>query len=103
VRTYRGNGSKVVNITKAGQASDAVLVGVHTKGTGDDVLLYSGTDGVATFDYRVTLNFVVTYGDASNTGLVDEIGRFHGQVPIKKGPVLIVVSASGKWRMDVAP
>jgi hypothetical protein len=171
VRTYKGNGNKVVDITKPGQVSDPVLVtatyrgghnfsvfaldsalrqsdilvnvigkyqgtnlldsqgtqtralkvqahgkwtikikpeasarrvGAHAKGTGDDVLLYTGLSGDATFDYRGKLNFVVTYGDASNTGLVDEVGHFRGQVPIKNGPVLIVVSANGKWRMDVA-
>jgi hypothetical protein len=172
VRTYKGNGSKVVKITKPGQGTGPVLVtatyrggksfsvfaldsslhrsdilvnvvgkyqgtnlldsqgtqtralkvqahgpwtikikpasvarrvGAHAKGTGDDVLLYTGSSGVATFDYRGTLNFVVTYGDAGNTGLVDEVGHFRGQVPIKKGPVLVVVSANGKWRMDAAP
>ena len=77
-------------------------VDAHAKGTGDDVLLYTGTGGAATFDYRGTLNFVVTYGDAGNTGLVDEVGRFRGQVSIRQGPALIVVSANGKWRMDVA-
>jgi hypothetical protein len=171
VHTYKGNGSKVVKITKPGQGTDPVLVtatyrggksfsvfaldsslhrgdilvnvvgkyqgtnlldsqgtqtralkvqahgrwtirikpasvarrvNAHAKGTGDDVLLYTGSSGVATFDYRGTLNFVVTYGDAGNTGLVDEVGHFHGPVPIKKGPVLLVVSANGKWRMDVA-
>jgi hypothetical protein len=84
-------------------AAAARRVGANAKGTGDDVLLYTGTSGVAAFDYRGTLNFVVTYGDASNTGLVDAVGRFRGQVPIKSGPALIVISANGKWRMNVSP
>jgi hypothetical protein len=75
----------------------------HAKGHGDDVLLYTGTNGVATFDYRGKLNFVVKYADASNGVLVDQVGRFLGQVPIKKGPVLIDVSADGAWTLNVTP
>jgi hypothetical protein len=78
-------------------------VTTHAKGHGDDVLLYTGTNGVATFDYRGKLNFVVKYADASNGVLVDQVGRFLGQVPIKKGPVLIDVSADGAWTLNVTP
>jgi hypothetical protein len=87
---------------KIKQTSAARRVSTHAKGTGDDVLLYTGTTGVATFDYRGTLNFVVRYGDSTST-LVDEVGRFLGQVPIKQGPVLIDVSANGAWSMRVQP
>jgi hypothetical protein len=78
-------------------------VGTHAKGRGDDVLLYTGSNGVATFDYRGKLGFVVRYADASNGVLVDQVGRFLGQVPIKKGPVLIDVSADGAWTFNVTP
>jgi hypothetical protein len=88
---------------KLEQVAMARRVSTHAKGRGDDVLLYTGTNGVATFGYRGTLNFVVTYGDASKGVLVDEIGRFLGQVPIKKGPVLIDVKANGPWTLNVTP
>ena len=48
------------------------------------------------------MNFNVQYADSSGV-LVDEIGRFSGQVPIKAGPVLIEVTADGKWSMQVQP
>jgi hypothetical protein len=78
-------------------------VSTHAKGRGDDVLLYTGTNGVATFNYRGKAKFVVKYADASNGVLVDQVGRFLGQVPIKKGPVLIGVSAEGAWTLKVTP
>ena len=78
-------------------------VSTHAKGRGDDVLLYTGTNGVATFDYRGKLHFVVRYADASNGVLVDQVGRFLGQVPIRNGPVLIEVSADGTWSLKVSP
>jgi hypothetical protein len=81
----------------------ATRVSTHAKGRGDDVLLYTGTNGVATFDYRGKLRFVVKYADGSNGVLVHQVGRFLGQVPIKKGPVLIEVSADGAWTFNVTP
>jgi len=78
-------------------------VSTHAKGRGDDVLIYTGTNGVATFDYRGKLKFVVKYADATNGVLVDEMGRFLGQVPIKQGPVLIAVKGDGAWTLSVTP
>lgn len=88
---------------KIKQVAAAKRVTTHAKGTGDDVLLYTGTSGVATLDYRGTLNFVVKYADASSGVLADEVERYRGQVPIKKGPVLIDVSADGAWTLNIAP
>lgn len=87
---------------KIKQTSAARHVSTRAKAPGDDVLLYTGAKGLATFDFKGTLNFNVQYADSSGV-LVDEIGRFSGQVPIKAGPVLIEVTADGKWSMQVQP
>ncbi len=79
-------------------------VGARAKGTGDDVLRYTGTTGVAAFDCRGGLNFVVSYyGQKVNAVLVNEVGRYHGQVRIQKGPALVTVQANAAWHMLVAP
>lgn len=79
-------------------------VDARAKGAGDDVLRYTGISGLATFDCRGGLNFVVTYhGAKANTVLVNEVGRYHGQVRIQKGPALIAVKANAAWTMKVAP
>jgi hypothetical protein len=78
-------------------------VDARAKGNGDDVLRYAGTKGLATFDCRGCLNFVVTYVGQKNAVLVDEVGSYHGQVRIQKGPALISVKANAAWSMTVAP
>jgi hypothetical protein len=80
--------------------SSATSVGVRAKGTGDDVLLYTGRKGVANISYRGGLNFIVQYANA-NEPLVDEVGSFFGQVPITAGPGLIAVKANGPWSIEV--
>lgn len=78
-------------------------VDLHAKGTGDDVLRYTGVKGLATFDYRGGLNFVVNFYGSSAAVLVNEVGRYHGLVRIEQGPALIDVNANGPWTMRVAP
>jgi hypothetical protein len=78
-------------------------VDARAAGTSDDVLRYTGTTGLATFDCRGGLNFVVTYYGQKNAVLVNEIGRYHGQVALEKGPALISVKANAAWSMNVAP
>jgi hypothetical protein len=83
--------------------SAARSVDARAKGTGDDVLRYTGTTGLATFDFRGGLNFVVTYYGQKNAVLVDEVGGYHGQVRIQQGPALVSVKANAAWAMVVAP
>lgn len=83
--------------------SSARTVDARAKSTGDDVFRYRGTAGVATFDYRGGSSFVVTYFRGASTAvLVNRVGRFHGQVPIQKGPALVSVQANGGWTLRVA-
>jgi hypothetical protein len=40
---------------------------------------------------------------AKNAVLVNEIGRYHGQVGLEKGLAPISVKANAAWSMNVAP
>lgn len=72
-------------------------------GTGDTVLLYQGGSGKATIDGpTVQDNFVVQeYSGNGNDLLVNEIGAYHGTVPLHGGPALVAVKAGGKWSITV--
>lgn len=74
-------------------------------GTGDDVLRITGSvDGLAasTIRHSGQSNFVVTAYSASGRDLlVNEIGKYSGEVQIPSGLVLLEVEADGKWSISV--
>jgi hypothetical protein len=82
--------------------SAATSVALHAKGTGDDVLRYTGPKGTASVTYRGRLTFIVQYATATEP-LVNAVGSYFGQVPIAAGPVLVTVTANGPWTIKVAP
>jgi hypothetical protein len=76
----------------------------RAKGTSDDVLLYTGTGGLADVSHLGRLNFIVKYyrgGD--EVRLLDLAGEYHGQLRMPKGPRLIAVTADGKWTINFKP
>jgi hypothetical protein len=74
-------------------------------GHGDEVLLYTGTSGVAAISHRGKANFIVeTYGtDGQLDDIpVNEIGNYDGRVPVGAGTLLVAVHADGNWTITVA-
>jgi hypothetical protein len=72
------------------------------KGTGDEVLFYTGHKGVANISYKGNENFVVWfYGNGDL--LVNEIGTYKGQQIIDGGgPGFVTIDAdSGTWSITV--
>ncbi len=90
-------------------AEDARTFTGATTGLGDDVLLYSGSGGVAAITNQGTENFVVEYysrvagGSENHDLLVNEIGSYNGQQPMAAGPGFVVVTSDGRWSVNVAP
>jgi hypothetical protein len=74
-------------------------------GTGDDVVLVTGTvAGLAssTVKHVGKGNFaVVSYADDGRDLLVNEIGKYTGEILMPAGLVVIAVSADGKWSFTV--
>ncbi len=74
-----------------------VQQGATTEGRGDDVLVYIGDATVADIAHTGDSNFAVwSYGNSSDL-LVNEIGRYTGQVRWPAGTALIQISANGAW------
>jgi cytoskeletal protein RodZ len=75
----------------------------HTSGLGDAVLMYAGKGGVVTVTHRGSGNFIVkTYGgDPLDDLMVNKIGNYKGDHTINDGPVLLQVTAGGRWTMNV--
>lgn len=73
------------------------------KGSGDDVLLYTGDSAIVNITNSGGDNFVVNEYPASGGGnlLVNEIGAYNGQQPLSGGPSMIVVQSTGNW--SIAP
>ena len=70
-------------------------------GQGDDLVVYMGTDGVATLDHKGERTFAVqTYGGSQEL-LVNEIGTYTGDQPLKSG-TLLRITADGSWSVRVA-
>jgi len=69
--------------------------------SGDDVVIYRGDASIAAIDYTGTSNFAVwSHGDYSDL-LVNEIGKYRGNVRWPSGPSVIEISAEGKWTITV--
>ena len=68
-------------------------------GTGDDVVVYSGTEArVAAVAHQGDANFALWfYGDDGGDLLANEIGVYTATVPLSAGPALVVVTANGPW------
>ena len=75
--------------------------GGAASGTGDDVLVYRGSAGVAAITHTGSSNFAVwTYGKRSDL-VVNEIGTYSGSVRWSTGPSVVAVSADGQWSIAV--
>lgn len=76
--------------------------GANTSGKGDDVLLLgTPTSGLETLTatHKGQANFVVTaYGDTRDL-LVNEIGRYSGEVLLPDGTLVLVLEADGSWTL----
>lgn len=89
------DGPWTIAIEPVSYAQEIALPG---EGVGDAVYLYGGGSGAWTFTHDGQSNFVVyEYGDAIMPLLINEIGQYSGQVPIRRGPAVIVVIADGWW------
>ncbi len=78
--------------------SYAAEIALPGEGVGDAVYLYGGGSGAWTFTHEGQSNFVVyEYGSGIMPLRINEIGQYTGQVPIRKGPAVIVVIADGWW------
>jgi hypothetical protein len=91
------------SITLADPRSAPALNPGANSGTGDTVLVYQGAAGKATIDGPpVNDNFIVQeYSNDGDDLLVNEIGAYHGTVPLHQGPALIAVKAGGTWSITV--
>jgi hypothetical protein len=78
--------------------SAAPTFGSSYTGTGDSVVKFVGTASAMTFASSGTDNFIVEapYADDFDTLLVNEIGAYHGTVPVEPG-ALLVVTADKTW------
>jgi hypothetical protein len=74
-------------------------------GTGDDVVGVTGkVSGLVSsvVKHSGTSNFaVIVYGDEGRDLLINEIGKYSGEVLMPPGLVLISISADGKWSITV--
>lgn len=67
-------------------------------GTGDDVVLISGTTSTATITHNGSGNFAVwAYSTSGRDLLVNEIGNYSGKQILPSELVIITVSADGNW------
>jgi hypothetical protein len=70
-------------------------------GTGDDVIRVTGPiTGLAssTVKHSGSSNFaVVTYSDDGRDLVINEIGKYSGEILMPPGLVVIAISANGKW------
>ncbi|ETK35257.1 hypothetical protein MPTA5024_15100 [Microbispora sp. ATCC PTA-5024] len=75
--------------------------GAGLTGHGDDVAIVSRpSSGLTTVTARHSgsANFIVdAYTESSRENLVNEIGGWHGEVPLPDGTVLLTVHADGVW------
>jgi hypothetical protein len=72
-------------------------------GKGDAVYQWVGKATIWTITSRGTHNFVVeNYGSGlfGHELLVNEIGAYHGSVPVKAGPAVTTIMSSGTWRIS---
>jgi hypothetical protein len=70
------------------------------RGSGDDVIVYTGNEGVAKIKHAGESNFVVqAYGDSSEL-LVNEIGNYSGEQLFTDASV-VQITADGKWSISV--
>jgi hypothetical protein len=74
-------------------------------GTGDDVIRVTGTvSGLASsvVKHSGKRNFaVVTFTDDGRDLIINEIGRYSGEILMPTGLIAIVISADGKWSFTV--
>ena len=79
--------------------STAPAISFPAAGKGTGVYLYAGDVGDWTLTHTGSANFIVDEigTDGSNNNLVNEIGRYSGQVPAAPGPALISINADGTW------
>jgi hypothetical protein len=68
-------------------------------GHGDGVYLYTGEAEAMILTHKGESNFIVSqYGDETvMSGLVNEIGKYTGTVPVTAGPSIFTVTADGAW------
>lgn len=82
--------------------STAPVVKFPAAGKGTGVYLYVGDASDWTLTHNGQANFIVdeVATDGSDNNLVNEIGKYSGQVPAAGGPALIVIQADGAWTIN---
>lgn len=76
--------------------------GRGTRGAGDAVVYLSEAIAEATITNEGTGNFIVEVAAAAGERIdlaVNEIGSYHGEVPLA-GPALVQVTSSGRWSIE---
>jgi len=78
------------------------------EGTGSDVIeniTFPSGVSKAIFNYSGSRNFIVKLYDSSGTTLlVNEIGKFSGEVPVwGNGPFMMEIQANGSWTVNFEP
>ncbi len=95
----KADGAWTITLSPVGTAP---APGADLSGTGDSILRYEGAAGIATVNHAGESNFVIHFTDGTSPDLlVNEIGAYSGEIPIKSGPALIAVKADGDWTITI--
>ena len=72
---------------------------IPSAGRGTGVYLYVGDAATWAITHVGEANFIVeqTGADGTQDGLINEIGRYAGTVPVSAGPSIISIQADGTW------
>lgn len=69
-------------------------------GSGDAVYIYSGKASTWNITHHGVSNFTVSEYGSWDPLLVNEIGTWSGQVPVKRGPAVVTITADGNWSIS---
>jgi hypothetical protein len=85
---------------KIAPISTAPALASPASGMGDAVYQWTGKATTWTISNTGTGNFTVTTEGSGLIGhdlLVNEIGSYHGAVPVKAGPAVAIITSDGMW------
>lgn len=78
--------------------SRATVMSATTSGKGDAVLLYDGAAADWAVTHKGQSNFAIKVtGTEGSDLLVNEIGNYSGTVPVSGGPMVVIITADGRW------